>query len=182
MKNKNNLYQDAPIKVPHFLTLRTASLFARNTKGELVHATRQDPPHPEIAERRGARRFEWRKSAFCRVVRSNGDLSDWSPVWGCEVSKGGLSLLAETEVPKGAYLDLYLPGVAEVGELPLAQVVHCARKGGVWLVRCQWLLELHQPGVRLLLGKPEKKKYQPASTPGQQRGWLLRLWSLFHGA
>lgn len=182
MKYKNQLYQDASPKVTHFQTLRTLALFTRDTNGELVYAPQRDEPHPEIAERRGARRFEWRQAASCRVVRVGGELSDWAPVWGCEVSKGGFSLLTEEDLPQSSFLDLHLPGVAEVGELPLAQVMHCTRKGGVWLVRCQWLLELHQPGVRLLVGKPEKKKRQPANTDGQQRSWLLRLWARFHGA
>lgn len=178
MKEKNHLYESS--KNAHFQTLSTLNLFARNERGELVYSPRWHQPHPEIAERRGARRFEWRKTAHCRLVASNGDLGEWQAVWGCEVSRGGFSLLAEQDLPVGCFIDLQLDDVAEVGELPLAEVVQRTRKGGVWLVRCRWLHELHKPGVRLLVGKQKKAKAQPTEPAGSEQNWLLRLWSLFH--
>ncbi|MBL8798854.1 MAG: hypothetical protein JNM56_33530 [Planctomycetia bacterium] len=183
MKYKNNLYLDPPLKVPYTQTLETLSLFTRNENGRLVHAVRQDQPHPEVAERRGRRRHEWRQNAFCRTWQSGEALSDWFTVWCCEVSRGGFSMLTEELLSAGMFIDLCQPGVAEIGELPLAEVLQCIPKGRVWLVRCQWLLELHKPGVRLLIGKPSKQPDEAADEPDSPRGgWVLRLWSLFHNS
>jgi hypothetical protein len=182
MKEKDRFYGPRAGESAN-VDLRTMTLFERDEKGYLVYARklvkRWRKALPIPGERRTCRRIEWRKNVTCRVL-SGRRVGPEVEARTCNLSRGGVSLLLADRIAVGSHIDFIWTEGAEVA-LALAEVIDVQAKGDVWLVCGRWPQELDRVTFRRLLGRrlvraPRKEH------PGEDSGWLIKLWQKFRGA